>query len=95
MGVKYPAQKLASMTPIGIKAVSNPLITPRYRAGTNSCTNAKSIAYNPPTPKPTKSRMTVRYIQFPSGVNYIKPLDIENTRTVVIKIGRLPTFSAR
>ena len=57
---KNAAKAEANMTPSGMNTVTRPPMKPRMRAGTNSCTSGRSTQYSPPTPNPTKKRMTDR-----------------------------------
>src|SRR5256885_1938071 len=47
-------------TPSGITQVTKPPTQPRLEDGMNSCTSGRSTQYSPPTPSPTKKRMTER-----------------------------------
>ena len=82
-----------SSGPKGSKPIDRPLTQPRFEAGTNSCSNGKSTAARPPTPKPTMNRIAAIKIHPFSGANAITPVARERVRIIIMKTLRRPILS--
>ncbi len=83
----------ASNGPKGNKPIDRPLTQPRFDAGTNSCSNGKSTAARPPTPKPTMNRIAAMKIQPFSGANAVAPVANERVRIIIMNTVRRPILS--